>query len=252
MKDQITEIELNLEYSKLTMIVHNWATEIGFSIHEKTEKRIVYSDKRQLLGAKWISIENLGTITKLSAWISPKGLGPDQKGNFWKGNKVPVPTGFVTGSPRRFKEQFNDLLARLNNVSNEAPVSLKTLNANATMASKEDYAKGLLVLAIIIFGSGALSALNGVNSITNQLSPTFANSLLQDGIIDMVLGIVVFTSSRLLKSGKALSIWLYGATVLFSIGQDLAIGAKFPFFTVIFSVWAISQLVGLKKQGQLV
>ena len=76
--------------------------------------------------------------------------------------------------------------------------------------------------------------------------------MFQQGIIDIALGIILFSISKLLKSGKALSIWLYGATVLFSVGQDIARGANFPFLTVIFGAWIMSQLLGLKRQGQLV
>jgi hypothetical protein len=63
-----------MEFSKLMEILQEWATEVGFSIHEKTSKRILYTDKHGLSGAKWISIENLGANAKVSAWVAPKGL----------------------------------------------------------------------------------------------------------------------------------------------------------------------------------
>jgi len=251
MEDRVTEIKLEMDYSKLTEIVHAWVTETNFSVHEKTAKRILYTDKHGFSGTKWISIENFGANTKISAWVAPKGLGPDQKGNFWKGNKLPIPTGFAIGPLGRFKEQFNGLLERIKHVSNDAPVNLNTQNANPPVVSKENFAKGLLVLAIIVFLNGALSVFNGASPITNQLSPTFAKSLLKNGIIDVVIGIILFSSSRLMKKGKVFSIWLFGIYLLFSVGYDLVIGAKFPFFPILFGIWAFSQLLGLKKQGQL-
>ena len=251
MEDRVTEIILEMDYSKLVEIVQAWATEVDFSIHEKTAKRILYADKHGYSGTKWLSIENFGSNTKISAWAAPKGLGPDQKGNFWKGNKLPIPTGFAMGPLGRFKEQFNSLLERIKHVSDDAPFNLNTENANPPVVSKENFAKGLLFLAIIIILEGALNVYNGSSSMLNQIFPSFAKSSLQSGIMDVVIGIVLFFSSRLMKNGKVFSIWLFGIYLLFSIGYDLAIGANFPFFPILFGVWAFSQLLGLKKQGQL-
>jgi len=55
----------------------------------------------------------------------------------------------------------------------------------------------------------------------------------------------------LLKKGKAMSIWLYGVTLLITVAHEMLKGANFPFIPILLGVWIGSQLLGLKKQGQL-
>lgn len=250
MKDSITEIELNLEFSRAAEIVQEWAAAAKFTAHEKTSRSALYHRYQNFGTTFWVYVEYLGQKVKLSAWVAPKGLEHDQEGSFWKGNKRPVPIGFTFGPIGRFKKQFADLLKRLHSESNNISAPIMQ-NERHSALSKENFAKGLVTFSIIVFLNGVLSVYNASYLMSNQLFPDFGAISLQRGIIDIVIGVILFITSRFLKSGKAFSIWLYGMTVMLSVGQDLAIGAKFPFFTVLFGVWVISQLVGLKKQGQL-
>lgn len=252
MKDRITETEWELEYSRAVEIAQEWALEAKFAVHEMTDKRILFSQNNGLAGIRWVLIERLSTKIKLSAWFAPKSLGPDQEGNFWKGNKQPIPTGIGFGQIGRFKKDFNKLLEQIGADSNGPSVSSTIQKANQPVFSKDNLAKGLMVLAILIFLNSAMSIFTGTQMLSNQLLPDFAESLLQDAFIEMAVGIVLFVSAQLLKKGKSLSIWLYGATLLFSVVYDLAIGANFPFFTMLFGLWIMSQLLALKKQGELV
>jgi len=252
MKDSITEFELEIEFSKAANIVQMWATTSNFTVHEKTSSKILYRRDFRFGTACWVSIGYLGQKIKLSAWIAPKGLAPDQEGSFWRGNKRPVPISFATGPIGQFKKLFAKLLEMLNSESNDPSISLAIKGSNQLAFSKEGFAKGLIVLSVIVFLNGALNLYTGSHSMTNELFPELAKSFLEKGSIDVGIGVVLFFCSRLLMKGKALSIWLYGATVLFSVGYDLAIGANFPFFTMLFGIWIVNQLITLKKQGQLV
>jgi hypothetical protein len=87
--------------------------------------------------------------------------------------------------------------------------------------------------------------------LARQLFPDMAKELVHDGLINLLIGGVFLICAMLLKRGKAISIWLYVGALVFSTGLEIARGADFPFFPVMIGVWVASQLLGLKKQGQL-
>ena len=251
MADNITVVDLEMNLTEVIGIAERWASKNRFFVHEKTDKRVLYLYKRHISTSTWVSIENLGTKTRLSAWIAPKSLGPDEQGSFRKGSKIPIPVGFAVGPLGRAKKHFKRLLELIKNASDNTSVIVPIQNANPPIVSKENFAKGLVVFGVIVLLSGALSVFNGIMMTAGQTFPTLARTLLQDGIVDLVVGVILLLCSTLVKKGKAASIWLYVATVLISVGQDIAIGAKFPFFPILAGILITSQLLGLKKQGQL-
>jgi hypothetical protein len=110
MADRVTVVEVEMAPSSVMATAERWAEETGFSLHTRTASSVVYRYDRQISTVSWLSIENLGTRGRLSAWLAPKGLGPDEQGSFWKGNKIALPMSFALGPLGRFKKQFNKLL----------------------------------------------------------------------------------------------------------------------------------------------
>ena len=117
--------------------------------------------------------------------------------------------------------------------------------------NKDTFSKIFIWLGVLIFLYGALNLYNGTNSVSNQLFPDLAKELVRDGVFNTILGATFLICSMLLKNGKALSIWVFGATVLFSVGQDIVQGASFPILPIVLGMWVFGELLGLKKKGQL-
>lgn len=252
MADNITVIEVEMEPSKLMAIADRWAAETEFSVHERTEKRVLYRYDRHISTVSWLSIENLGTKASLSAWLAPKGMDPDTQGSFWKGNKVTFPpVGVAMGPLGRFRKQFNALSTAIKNESQD-PLVISTANDPRQIPiTKNSFSKFFIWLGVIVFLNGALNLYNGTNSMTRQLFPDMAEGFIWDGLVNLFLGVIFLICSILLKKGKASSIWLYGASMLLTIGLAAVQKADFPFLMILFGVWIASQLLGLKRQGQL-
>ena len=222
MKDRITTAEVEMEPAKVAGIAHQWAAEAKFTLHEKSLNRIVYIKKIRLTMA-WLVIENFGSNIKLNAWIGAKNLGPDEKGSFWKGNKIPVLNGPRFGPASVYKTHLKKLLDMMESTSNNNPIvqPMELRDTSRNWFSKESLAKGFVVLGVIDFLYGALSVFNGASAIAKQIYPDFAITLVQNGVVHIIIGTVFLFCSGLLKNGKTLSIWLFGAVVLFNVGQDL-------------------------------
>jgi len=252
MADNITVVEVGIEPSKVVAIVDRWAAETDFSVHERTEKRVLYRYERHISTVSWISIENLGTKARLSAWLAPKGLDPDAKGSFWKGNKTTFPPiGLAMGPLGRFRKQFNTLSDIIKSESDD-PIVISAVNSPYHIPiTNNNFAKFFIWLGVIVFLYGALNLYNGTSSLARQLFPDMAEEFVRDGLVNIFVGIIFLVCSMLLKKGKAMSIWLYGATILITIGYAAAQKADFPTFPILFGVVIISQLMGLKKEGQL-
>ena len=251
MADNITVVEVEMEPSKVLAIADRWAAETDYSLHERTQNRSLYRYDRHVSTKSWISIESLGENTRVSAWLAPKGLDPDAKGSFWKGNKVAIPVGFAMGPLGRLKKQFNALSESIKNESNNPLVISSAGETKKATASKDTFSKIFVWLGVFIFLYGGLNLYNGTNSMTTQLFPELARAFVWDGVVNVSLGVVFLICSILLRNGKALSIWLFGASVLFTVGQDIVKGADFPFFPILLGIWVMSELMGLRRQGQL-
>ena len=202
MKDKVTEIELNLELSKLVKTAQGWAKEAEFAIQESTSERILFGKEQRSAGTQWVSLKGVGANTKLTAWFAPKSLGPDEEGSLWKGNKQPIPAGVGLGPVRRFKKDFNILLEKIGADSNDPSIKSTIQKVNPPAFTKESFAKGLMVLAILIFLNSAMSIFTGTQMLSNQLLPDFAESLIQEAIVELTVGIVLFTTAQLLKKGN--------------------------------------------------
>jgi len=182
---------------------------------------------------------------------SAKEFGTRRTGKFSEREQDTHPCWFRGWSTRSRQKALQKTPGNDKNASDNTSVIVPIQNANPPIVSKENFAKGLVVFGVIVLLSGALSVFNGIMMTAGQTFPILARTLLQDGIVDLVVGVILLLCSTLVKKGKAASIWLYVATVLISVGQDIAIGAKFPFFPILAGILITSQLLGLKKQGQL-
>jgi hypothetical protein len=165
MADRVTVVDVKMETSKVIAIAQRWAAETGFSIHERTEERILYYHHRRISGTAWLSIANHGSSTSLSAWVAPRGLGPDEEGSFWKGHKIPLPIGFALGPLGRFKKRFNLLLGMLKDESSDPSVITPAGKTDQTPWTKEGFAKGFIWVSVFVLLYGALSLYNGTSSL---------------------------------------------------------------------------------------
>lgn len=243
MEDKITVVEVDMDASELNRIVEQWATETKFVLNQKNEKRILYS-KNIRLNTAWLSIEGEGENAKIIAWIAPKGLKPDVKGNAWSGWKMAVSNGPIFGPAAIYRKQFNKLMETLKIKS----ANIVT-NNNQPKIEKRTFVNILVAIGAIEFLSGALSVISAVTFTTSY--PELGNISLQNGIFNMVLGILTLISSQMLKNGKELALWLYGSTILLNITYEIAMGHKFPYLSIFFSALIIWQLATSKKEWGL-
>jgi hypothetical protein len=250
MEDITTVVELSIEPTELYEIIQSWAAEAKFSVFEKNEKRIIYS-KNILAAAVWLLIENQGENSKLIAWIAPRGLRPDAKGSAWIGWKAAVPNGFAMGPASIYKKQFNELMEMLKSKSKNIVMSQSNQKEgkNQQKAEKGTYVKGLAVIGVIEFLLGAISVISASTFISAY--PGVGSVTLKNGIFNIVLGILTFICSRMLKNGKALAIWVYSATILINVAYEIAMGHKFPYFSMLFGAFITWQLLTFKKEWEL-
>jgi len=184
--------------------------------------------------------------------MAPKGLKPNEQGSFWKGSKTALPIGFALGPLGRSKKNFNKLSELIKNETNDGTmVDLATNTSAQQVLSKDSLAKTFIWLGVFVIFYGSLNLYNGTSSIARQLFPSTAEQFVQDGMVNILLGFVFLICSMLLKKGKAMSIWLYGVTLLITVAHEMLKGANFSFIPILLGVWIGSQLLGLKKQGQL-
>lgn len=251
MEDITTVVQLSIEPTELYEIIQSWATETKFSVYEKNEKRTIYSKNIRIFNTAWLLIENQGESAKLDAWLAPKGLKPEAKGSTWSGRKIAIPNGFAMGPVSIYKKQFNKLMEMLKSKSKNIVMSQSNQKEgrNQQKVEKGTYVKGLAVIGVIEFLLGAISAISASTFISAY--PGVGSVSLKNGIFNMVLGILTFICSRLLKNGKALAIWLYSATILINVAYEIAMGHKIPYFSMIFGVFITWQLLTYKKEWEL-
>ncbi len=250
MEDITTVVELIIEPIELYEVTQSWAAKAKFSAYEKNEKRTIYSKNIQFNTA-WLLIENQGENAKLNAWLAPKGLKPDAEGSAWSGRKIAVPNGFAMGPVSIYKKQFNELMEMLKSKSKNIVRSQSSQKEgkNQQKIEKGTYVKGLAFIGVIEFLLGAVSAISASTFISAY--PEVGIVSLKNGVFNMVLGILTFICSRMLKNGKALAIWLYGATILINVAYEIAMGHKFPYFSILFGVLITWQLLKLKGGWEL-
>jgi len=245
MEDKTTIVEISMDPTELFETVQSWATETKFAVYEKNEKRTIYS-KNIIATTAWLLIENQGESAKLNAWLAPKGLKPDAKGSTWSGRKIAIPNGFTTGPASIYKKQFNKLMEMLKSKSKNIVIQE---NKNQQKLEKDTFVKGLVAIGIIQLIVGVLGIISASAFISSY--PDLGNVSLKNGIFSMVLGTLTFICSRLLKNGKALAIWLYGATILINVAYDIAMGHKFPYFSILFGTFITWKLLTFKKEWEL-
>lgn len=109
-----------------------------------------------------------------------------------------------------------------------------------------------LTLIRVMVIAGVLSVAAGVINLFAALTPSLApETSLADGLFNISMGVLLVICSRLLTKGKALAIWLFGTTILYSIGYSYAIGRGINYLIALASAFIIWQLLSLKKKGEL-
>jgi hypothetical protein len=181
----------------------------------------------------------------------PHTVELDAKGNAWSGRKIAVPTSFAIGPASVYKKQFNKLMEMLKSKSTNIIIgkSDQKDGKNQPKIEKGAYVKGLAVVGIIAFLLGLISTISASTFISAY--PDVGIVSLKKGIFNIVLGILTFICSRLLKNGKALAIWLYSSTVLLNVVYEIAMGHKLPYFSMLFGAFITWQLLTFKKEWEL-
>ena len=121
-------------------------------------------------------------------------------------------------------------------------------NKNQPIAEKSKSFKSYVTILTVF---GVLGVLAGLINLLGAISSGFSGAGLSDAIFNTVLGILIFTCSKVLAKGKVLAIWILGGCVLFSIIYSFAMGRGFNFVIAAVGALFIWQLFTLKKQGEL-
>jgi hypothetical protein len=79
----------------------------------------------------------------------------------------------------------------------------------------------------------------------------FSSDRVADLIFNIVAPLLFFICSRILARGKVLSIWIMGGCILLSIVYGFAAGRSVGFGIAILGAVLVSQLLTLKKRGEL-
>ncbi len=113
--------------------------------------------------------------------------------------------------------------------------------------------KIFLTLIRIMVIAGVLSVVAGIINLFAALTPELApKTSLADGLFNISMGILLVICSRFLTKGKAITLWLFGAAILFSIGYSYAIGRGMNYIIALAGGYVLVQLYNLKKNKELV
>lgn len=252
MPHRTTVVELSIDLARLSSTVQDWAGKNKFSLYEKTDRRMIFS--KSMRGAKaWLSVENYEDRAKLEAWLSSPGVGPEFTGNLWLGWKMALPEGFTFRTPFTYRKQFNQLLTLLKAGSSTESWKKSTTQDGhpITGLRKSPLLTGLMVFGIFYTFGGVISLVTAASLILHSSYLEIANRSLMDGTLNLILGVLLITSSRVLMKGKMLGLWLYGATILVEVFSTLARGESLSFLFIGFVLLMTWQMFKMKNEWKL-
>lgn len=242
MPHQTTVVEVAIQPADLFLIVQEWAKNTGFSLYEKRDHRAIYS-KKMRGGRAWLAVEAREERGKLEAWLSSGQLGPEFEGNLLVGWKMALPEGFAIGTPRAYKKQFNQLLGLIRTKSTSIT------SPQQAALKRSIFTKGLTLFGIICLVGGVINLVSGITIESSY--PSLARHSLVDGFSELVLGTLLLLSSRALKQGKSLGIWLYGTGMAVKYISSFAKGEPLNYFFMGLTLLIIWQVFKSKKEWEL-
>ncbi len=251
MENKTTVAELVIEPTDLSSIVDEWAQKEKFSLYESTGTHTIYARNVRATKA-WLSVENKAKNARIEAWISPKGVGPDFSGSFWKGYKVSVYNGQLIGPVAVYRKQYERLM-RLLKAKSKEPASHETawiVENHSSGLNKSTFVTGLTGLGLISIASGVINILN-VRVVLASFQPDFADTVTVTSAFEILFGIVVFVASRLLAKGKLLALWVYGTALLADSIFNLINGQSFSYVLIGFGLLMIWQMFKFKNEWGL-
>ncbi len=252
MEHRTTVVEFAIEPVTLFAIAQSWADEFGFSLYEKNGNRAIYSKSIRLMKA-WLSVENRGENARVEAWLSGPGVGPDFEGNAWRGWKTALPQGIGFGPQFIYRKQFDALLGLLKGKTQNAieENSPQPASGSGPILDKSILTKGNALLGIVILIGAAINLLSAASLLLKSVFPSLAREMLTSGIFSVVVGVLVFVSSRALAKGKLVAAWLYGVGILIDSIYNIIAGRATNYLFIGFGVIFIWQMLKFKNEWRL-
>ena len=198
----------------------------------------------------WLSIEYREGNSRIEAWLSGPGVGPDFVGSTWKGWKTALPQGFGVGPQHTYRKQFDNLLEHLTDrCVNMAMSEFVATELSPSPASN----KSPFILILAIFGcfnflGGIVNLLSASSLIYKDSYLGIARPMFVNAIFDIFIGISIFASSRALAKGKTLAVWLFSSGILLDIVGKLITGEKLNYLFIVFGISVLWQISGQINQ----
>jgi hypothetical protein len=100
--------------------------------------------------------------------------------------------------------------------------------------------------------AGVLSVAAGAFMLVGAMQGLGPESGISDGWFNIGTGLLLVICSRILTKRRFLVVWVFAATILYSVGYSYAMGRGFNFIIVFVGAYVIWQLFTLRKSGGLV
>jgi hypothetical protein len=249
MPHRTTVVELSIDPDTLFSTTLAWARLNGFSLYEKKDNRTIYA--KEMWNAKaWLSIEGQGEHGKLEAWLSNPQVGPEFKGNFWVGWKMPLPSGFAIGTPMAYKKKFQTLVKLLQEKTNNQKLTASIwLDGRPQPGlNKSSWTKVLMILGVFYLLGGIISFFSGMTIRLHSTYQDVATDTITNGWISLMLAITFLVSSVAINKNKVWGIWVLIAGTLLDIVLKAAVGEPPSYLTIGFTMLMIWQLFKLKNE----
>ncbi len=198
----------------------------------------------------WLTVENNGECARIEAWLSGPGVGPDFTGNAWRGWKTALPhTRFGFGPQFIFRKQFYTLLDLLKSKT-QSEIQEKTFQ-QAPALDKSMLAKGLAFFGFVLLIMGVINLLSATSLLLKSAFPDLANTILINGVSGVVIGGLIFASSRALAKGKIIAIWFYVGSIVVDCIYNFTTGRPINYSFIGFGLLFIWQMFRFKDEWQL-
>jgi hypothetical protein len=116
--------------------------------------------------------------------------------------------------------------------------------------------KSTFVAALAIFG--VFSALAGIISLVTAIIlssdasvPSLAEAMLTDAVYEFSLAALIFASAKAFATGKILSIWLYGGSIILDSLYNVVMGYSLNYVFIGFGLLLIWQILRFRNKLEL-